>query len=90
MEKYLSAVSEMYSQFKQRETHQMGKYIGRWVNYRGKKMKVVGYSHNELADRPLLIVDASKTEGWTGLEPCDVVFKECESYWYVSIDDLMD
>lgn len=32
MEKYSKAVSEMYSQFKQREAHQMGKYIGWLVN----------------------------------------------------------
>lgn len=89
MEKYLKAVSEMYSQFK-REPHPLEKYIGRLANCYGEKMEVVGYSCNELANEPLLIVDASKTEGWTGLEPCDVVFKECESYWYVSIDNLMD
>ncbi|USR81492.1 hypothetical protein EMB1_00021 [Bacteroides phage EMB1] len=90
MEKYSKAVSEMYSQFKQKEAHQMGKYIGRLVNFYGKKMEVVGYSRNELADEPLLIVDASQIGGWSALEPFDVVFKECESYWYVSIGDLMD
>lgn len=89
MEKYSKAVSEMYSQFK-KETHPMEKYIGRLANCYGEKMEVVGYSCNELAVERLLIVDASKTEGWTDLEPCDVVFKKCESYWYVSIDDLMD
>lgn len=89
MEKYSKAVSDMYSQFR-KETHPMEKYIGRLANCYGEKMEVVGYSDNELADGHLLIVDASKTEGWSALEPFDVVFKECESYWYVSIDDLMD
>lgn len=90
MEKYSKAVNEMYSQFKKREVHPMEKYIGRLANYYGEKMEVVGYSDNELVDEPLLIVDASKTEGWSALEPFDVVFKECESYWYVSIDNLID
>ena len=90
MEKYSKAVSEMYSQFKQREAHQMGKYMGRLVNFHGDKLEAVGYSRNELADEPLLIVDASRIGGWTVLEPSDVIFKDCESYWYVSIDDLID
>jgi hypothetical protein len=37
MEKYLSAVSEMYSQFGKRKAHPMEKYIGRLVNYYGEK-----------------------------------------------------
>ena len=90
MEKYSKAVREMYSQFKHREANPMEKYIGRLANCYGEKMEVVGHSCNELAGEPLLIVDASKTEGWTGLEPCDVIFKKCESYWYVSIKDLID
>ena len=90
MEKYSKAVSEMYSQFKQREAHQMGNYIGRLVRFSGEKVEVVGYSCNELADEPLLIIDASQVGGWTALEPFDVVFKECERYWYVSVDDLID
>lgn len=90
MEKYSKAVSEMYSQFKQRETHQMGQYIGRWVNYRGKKAVVVGYSYTESDGEPLLIIAASQTDGWSKLEPFDVVFKECEKYWYVGISDLID
>lgn len=89
MEKYSKAVSEMYSQFKMKEDHPLKKYLGRLANCYGEKMEVVGYSHNELADGPLLIVDASKTDGWSVVEPFDVVFKECERYWYVSIDDLM-
>lgn len=90
MEKYSRAVSEMYSQFKQREAYPMEKYIGRLAYFYGGKSEVVGYSRNELADEPLLIVDASQNGGWSALEPFDVVFKECERYWYVSISDLID
>lgn len=90
MEKYSRAVSEMYSQFKQRKALQMGKYIGRLVNFYGDKLEVVGYSRKELTDKPLLIVDASQIGGWSALEPSDVIFKDCESYWYVSINDLID
>lgn len=91
MEKYSKAVSEMYSQFKQREVHPMEKYIGRFVRHRYGILEVVGY-----AVRPdgsfCLIVDASQTDGWSALalEPFDVVFKECKRYWYVSINDLID
>ena len=90
MEKYSKAVSEMYSQFKKKEAHPMGKYIGRLVNYYGEKMEVVGYSFNDLIHKPLLIADASQTGGWTNLEPGDVVFKMCEGYCYVGINDLID
>lgn len=85
MEKYSKAVREMYSQFKKREAHPMEKYIGRLVNYYGEKMEVVGYSHNGL-----LIVDASQSGGWSELGPADVVFKNCESYYYAGIDDLIE
>lgn len=90
MEKYSKAVSEMYSQFKQREAHPLEKYIGRLAGYGGEKFEVVGYSFNDLTYKPLLIVDASQTGGWTNLEPGDVVFKECEGYYYVGINDLID
>ena len=90
MEKYLSAVSEMYSQFKQREAHPMEKYIGRLANFHGNKMVVVGYNLHQLADEPLLIVDASQIGGWSALEPSDVVFKYCETYGYAGINDLTD
>lgn len=76
--------------FEKKEAHLLEKYIGRLVNYYGEKMEVVGYSCNELADEPLLIVEASQNGGWSRLGPLDVIFKECESYWYASIDDLMD
>lgn len=90
MEKYSKAVSEMYSQFKKKEAHPMEKYIGRLAYFFGGESEVVGYSCNELADTPLLIVDASQNGGWSALESFDVVFKECERYWYVSINDLID
>ena len=98
MEKYSKAVSEMYSQFikseahpmEKKEAHPMEKYIGRFANYEGEQLEVVGYNHNYLADEPLLIVDASQTDGWSALESFDVVFKECEKYWYVGINDLID
>ena len=76
--------------FEKREAHPMEKYIGRLVNFYGKRLEVVGYSRNELADVPVLIVEASPFGGWSELEPSDVIFKECESYWYASIDDLID
>lgn len=92
MEKYSKAVSGMYSQFKQRESHPLEKYVGRLVNFHGDKLEVVGYSCDELADEPLLIVDASQIGGWSALalEPFDVVFKDCEMYWYTDINDLID
>ena len=76
--------------FEKREAHPMAKYIGRLVNFYGKKLEVVGYSRNELTGEPLLIVDASQSEGWSALEPSDVVFKNCEFYYYVGIDDLIE
>ena len=90
MEKYSKAVSEMYSQFKQKEAHPMEKYVGRLVSLFGEKVEVVGYRDNEYSFP--LIVDASKLGGWYWefLDPQDVVVKKCESYWYVSVDDLID
>ena len=93
MEKYSKAASGMYSWFK--ETHPMRKYIGRLVNFYGKRLEVVGCSYDELANEPLLIVDASTggdstVGGWTYLEPQDVVFKICDAYCYASINDLID
>ena len=90
MGKYSKAVSEMYSQFKQRKAHPMEKYIGRLVIYRGNKLVVVGYSYNGPGNEPLLIVDASQSGGWSELSPADVVFKDCDFYYYVGIDDLID
>ena len=78
--------------FKQEEAHQMGKYIGRLVNFYGDKLEVVGYSYRGRLAETALIVDASQVGGWTNLDPNDVIFKECESYWYVDVDvdDLID
>lgn len=90
MEKYSKAVSETYSRFK-KESHPLEKCAGRSVNFHGKSLEVVGYkSRNELEDAPLLIVDASQIGGWSVLGPSDVILKECESYWYVSVGDLID
>lgn len=91
MEKYSKAVSEMYSQFEKREAHPMEKYIGRLANYEGEQLEVVGYSNNDLTDEPLLVVDASQTDGWPAseLKPFDVVFKNCEKYYYVYTDNLI-
>lgn len=90
MEEYSKAVSEMYSQFKQKEAHPMEKYIGRLAHFYRGKSEVVGYSHNKLAGEPLLIIDASQVGGWTFLGPADVVSRKCESYYYVGINDLID
>ena len=89
MEKYSKAVSEMYSQFK-KDTHPMEKYIGRlaWSGW-GEVSEVVGYSRRSDGSYNL-IVDRSKSGGWTVLEPSDVIFKDCESYWYASINNLID
>lgn len=87
MEKYLKAVSEMYLQFKKREDHPMAKYVGRHVRLYGRAMEVVGYSKGTFT---WLIVDGSKSGGWTEQGRIDVVFKECESYWYADINNLID
>ena len=90
MEKYSKAVSEMYSQFKQREPHPMGQYIGRFVSRNGEKLEVVGYRKG--TDDLSLIVDGTESEGWYPelLDTLDVIFKDCERYWYADISDLID
>lgn len=91
MEKYSKAVSEMYSQFKQRKTRPLEKYIGRLANYYGEKLEVVGY-RNDTDGTGVLIVDGARIKGWCWkvLDTQDVVFKKCEGYYYVGINDLMD
>ena len=91
MEKYSSAVSEMYSQFKQRETHPLEKYVGRLAKCCGTELEVVGY-RTDTDNAWALIVDGTKIGGWTWklLDPMDVVFKNCEQYFYVGIDDLIN
>ena len=86
---YSKAVSEMYSQFKQREANPMEKYIGRLAKCNGEEVEVVGYAAWP-AGLYSLIVDATQIGGRPGIEPGDFVFKECESYLYVSICDLID
>lgn len=90
MKKYSKAVSEMYSQFK-KEDHPLEKYVGRLAILGGARLEVVGYRNNTDSTR-VLIVDCTKLNGWVGgpLGTRDVVFKECEYYWYVSISDLID
>lgn len=91
MEKYSKAVSEMYLQFKKREAHPLEKYIGRLACCYGEKVEVVGYSAT-FDGVWALIVDGTKIDGWCRemLAPGDVVFKECESYWYANISDLIE
>lgn len=91
MEKYSKAVSEMYSQFKEVERHRVEKYIGRLANYKGEQLEVVGY-RKDTDDTWALIVDDTKIKGWRRemLDPMDVVFKDCEEYAYVDINDLID
>lgn len=72
--------------FEKREAHPMAKYIGRSVNFYGTRLEVVGYNRNELTGEPLLIVEALPFGGWSEPEPSDVIFKECESYWYAGIN----
>ena len=89
MEKYLKAVSEMYSQFKQIEVHPMEKYIGRLARCNGKKVEVVGYMC-DMSSTAKLIVDLPRFWGRSYLEPQDVVFKKCKGYLYVGINALID
>lgn len=90
MEKYSKAVSEVHLQFEKREAHPMERYIGRLARCSGGKVsEVVGY--NKYWDGPYsLIADATLSVGWCELGVGDVVFKECEKYWYVGINDLID
>lgn len=90
MEKYSKAVSEMYSQFKKREAHPLEKYIGRLAYFCGEKLEVVGY-RNDAGSARLLIADGTKIKawGWKLLDTWDVVFKDCEIYCYVTVNDLI-
>lgn len=84
MEKYSKAVSEMYSQFKQREAHPLEKYVGWLAIVNGEELEVVGY-RDDVDSAWALIVDGAKIGGWVRelLDPQDVVFKNCECYFYV-------
>lgn len=94
MEKYSKAVSEMYSQFKKKEAHPLEKYVGRYVQVGGQKLEVIGYSKDAIwGDGGFLIVDGASLNGWswTALKnQSDVVFKNCERYYYVSTGNLID
>lgn len=74
--------------FEKREAHPMEKYIGRLAKCGGKIVEVVGYSVLDLGVG-CLIADATLLGGWRGLDADDVVFKRCEAYCYVSINDLI-
>lgn len=63
----------MYSQFKKGRSPPDGELVGYATRFDGSYC---------------LIVDASQIGGWPYLGPDDVVFKECKSYWYVSVSDL--
>ena len=84
MEKYSKAVSEMYSQFKQKEAHPMEKYIGKHVVYWGRAREIVGYTTGPDGTY-WLIIDASEIRGWANPGPDDVVHKKCKMYLYLSI-----
>jgi len=91
MEKYSKAVREMYSQFKEVEHHRVEEYIWRLGNYKGEQLEVVGY-WEDMDGTCALIVDGTKIKGWCRemLDPMDMVFKDCEEYAYVGINDLID
>ena len=75
--------------FEKREAHPMEKYIGRLVRFdRGEVLEVVGYTKYWDGSYSL-IADATLFGGWRDLGVDDVVFKDCESYWYASINDLI-
>lgn len=71
MGKYSKAVSEMYSQFKQKEAHPAEKYIGQLVRCGwGEVSEVVGYT--VMTDGSFgLIIDCSSGGGWPDLGPKD-------------------
>lgn len=89
MEKYLKAVSEMYSQFK-KEAHPLEKYLGRSAMCYGEKVEVVGY-RNDTDETWALIADGAKIKAWCWgqLDNQCVVFKNCECYFFVGISDLI-
>lgn len=75
--------------YEKREDHPLKKYVGQLVSFSGEKVEVVGY-YADTSSISKVIVDASQIGGWTILERNDVIFKECGTYWYISIDDLID
>ena len=81
---------EKYLRLEKREAHPMEKYIGRLAKLRDGEFEVVGYRRAGLENEGFLIIDASQSEGWTRLDSFDIIFKECEYYWYADITDLID
>lgn len=75
--------------YEKREDHPLKKYIGQSVSFSGEEVEVVGY-YADMSSIAKVIIDAAQTGGWTALEPNDVIFKECESYWYLSVDELIE
>ena len=76
--------------FEKKEVHPLKKYVG-WLAYSfGEKLEVVGY-RNDAGSARVLIADGTKMKGlgWEMLDTFDVVFKDCESYCYVFVDDLI-
>lgn len=94
IKKYLSAVRKMYSRFKKKEACSLEMYVGRYVQVGDQKLEVIGYSKdNNWGDGRFLIVDGASLNGWsqTALNnQSDVVFKNCERYYYVDADNLID
>ena len=85
---------EKYSRFEKGEAHQLKKYVGRYVQFRGQKLEVIGYSKDSIwGDGCFLIVDGASLDGWSWMalkNQSDVVFKNCERYYYVDSDNLID
>lgn len=76
--------------FEKREAHPAEKYMGRLARCsRGEVLEVVGYT-DYWDGSYSLIADSTLLGGWRDLDASDVVFKDCESYWYVNINDLID
>ena len=57
------------------------KFVGKTISDGGSKsvFMCVGYS----LIKGQLIVDSGK-DGWSGLDIDDVIYMECESYWYLN------
>lgn len=78
-----------YSRFEEREDHPLEKYIGRSVKCNGEELEVVGYVCDN-GSTAMLIADASICGGWEYPDEEDVVFKRCDAYCYVTVNDLID
>lgn len=69
-------------------------YVGRYVQVGDQKLEVIGYSKEIIrGEGCFLIVDGASLNGWcqTALNnQSDVVFKNCEMYYYIDVDNLID